>query len=99
MKEATFNEHVYVKAKIAILGHMFASGQKDIAFKYLKKAVFGHNRNHRVQALLLEHTAKLMISAGEWLTIQDFTKKVLRDVAFDKTTAKTFEHLKTSAML
>ena len=49
--------------------------------------------------MLLERTAKLMISAGEWFKVPDFTRKVLRDVAFDKTTAKTFEHLKTSAML
>jgi len=99
LKEATFSESVYVRAKIAILGHMLASGQKEIALKYLKKAIFGHNRNHRIQAMLLEYTAKLMFSAGEMLTILEFTRKVLRDVACDKTSAKTFEHLKTSAML
>ena len=101
LKKATFTERVYVRAKITIFGHMLEEGQKEIALKYLKKVIFDHNRNPRVQALLLEKTTKLMLQgrASEILSIQDFTRKVLRDVAFEKTTEKTFEHLKTNAML
>lgn len=76
---------------------MLEQGHKDIAIKFLKKAVFEHNRNHRVQVMLLEKSAKL--TASESLSIRDFTRQVIRDVAFDKTSAKTFTHLKANAML
>ena len=56
-----FSEKVYVRAKVTILGQMLRMGKQDIALKYLKKVVFNHNRNYRVQSRLLERAAKLMI--------------------------------------
>ena len=94
-----FSEKVYVRAKVTILGQILRSGKKEIALKYLKKVVFSHNRNYRVQSRLLERAAKLMIQGENTLTITDFTKKVLRDVALEKLTERTFEHLKTCAMI
>jgi hypothetical protein len=72
---------------------MMRSGKTEIALKYLKKIVFSHNRNYRLQAKFLESVAKLMIQGECPFTMTDFTHKVLRDVALDKLTAKTFEHL------
>lgn len=96
-----FSESIYVRAKITIMRHILREGQSDIAIKYLKKVVFGHNRNLKLQAMLLERAAKLLLqsysTAG--ISITDFTKKILRDVACDKMTAKTFEHLKTCTMI
>ena len=48
--------------------------------------------------MLLERAAKVMVQSGK-MSVCDFTKKVLRDVALDQTTAKTFDHLETCAML
>ena len=56
-----FSEQVYVRAKILIMQSMLKQGSKDIAIRYLKKVIFNHNRNYRVQALLLERAAKLML--------------------------------------
>ena len=98
IRDATFSERVYVRAKLAIVAHMLDQGHTEIALKFLKKAVFEHNRNHRIQAMLLEKAAKLTTTT-ERVSIRDFTRRVLRDVAFDKTTEKTFTHLKANAML
>ena len=71
----SFNEAVYVRAKITIMKNMLQQSQKDIAIRYLKKVIFGHNRNYRMQALLLERAAKLMLVGSEgMLTATDFTK-------------------------
>lgn len=95
----SFYENVYVRAKVTfVMRHMLSAGQTDIAVKYLKKAIFDHNRNFRLQAMLLEKAAKLMISSTS-LPVGAFTRQVLRDVALDHVTQKTFEHLKTGAML
>ena len=56
-----FSEKVYIRAKVLILGQMLKGGKKEIALKYLKKIVFSHNRNYRVQTQLIERAAKLMI--------------------------------------
>ena len=47
----------------------------------------------------MERAAKMLIRCQNRLSVKDFTRKVLRDVALDKVTAKTFEHLKTYALL
>lgn len=94
-----FSESVYVRAKVTtIMMHMLMGASKDIALKYLKKTIFDHNRNFRIQAQLLEKAAKLMVTST-LITMKDFTQKVLRDVALDHVTEKTFEHLKTSTLL
>ena len=64
----------------------------------MKKAVFEHNRNFRVQAMLLEKAAKLMVKSTA-LSVTEFTEQILRDVALEQVTAKTFEHMKTSILL
>ena len=64
----------------------------------MKKAVFEHNRNFRVQAMLLEKAAKLMVKSTV-LSVTEFTEQILRDVALEQVTAKTFEHMKTSTLL
>ena len=56
----------------------------------MKKAVFSHNRNYRVQAMLQEKAAKLMLQTDGNLTVRDFIKNIICDVALEKTTAKTF---------
>ena len=94
-----FSEKVYVRAKLLVTSAMLEKGQTETALKYLKKTIFSHNRNFRVQAQLLERAAKLLLRGQNSLSVKDFTKKVLRDVALDKVTARTFEHLKTFALL
>merc|ERR1712060_200808 len=93
-----FSEKVYVRAKILITKHMLEQNQPDFAIKFLKKAIFEHNRNFRLQAALLEKASKLTISVDAFSPI-DFTQQVLRDVALDQVTHATFEQLKTACMI
>ena len=70
----SFSEAVYVRAKTQIISHMLSAGQKLIAIRYLKKVIFDHNRNYRVQAMVLERAAKLILRGGEnGLSIKEFT--------------------------
>ena len=67
---------------------MLSVGQKQIAIRYLKKVIFDHNRNYRVQAMVLERAAKLILrggqnGVGDVFSIKEFTGQVLRDVALD----------------
>ena len=65
-----------------ITKHMLEQNQPDFAIKFLKKAIFEHNRNFRLQAALLQKASKLTISVDALSPI-DFTQQVLRDVALD----------------
>lgn len=48
--------------------------------------------------MLLEKAAKLMVKSTV-ISVTDFSRQILRDVALEQVTAKTFEHMKTSALL
>ena len=48
--------------------------------------------------MLLEKAAKLMVKSTV-ISVTDFSRQILRDVALEQVTAKTFEHMKTSAVL
>ena len=54
--------------------------------------------------MVLERAAKLILRGGEngvvdVFSINEFTGQVLRDVALDQITDKTFEHLKMAALI
>ena len=49
---------------------------------------------------MLERAAKLLLTeSGRLLAVTDFTRSILREVALEQVTSKTFEHLKTAALL
>ena len=83
---------MFVYAKYTVLKQMASENKHDIAAEYCKKVIFDHKRNWHIQRMMLEKLAKSGVRLVNVL-------KVIKETALDQMSAKTFEHLKNSALL
>ena len=83
---------MFVYAKYTVIKQMASEDKHEIAAEYCKKVIFDHKRNWHIQRMVLEKLAKSGVRLANVL-------QVIKETALDQMSAKTFEHLKNSALL
>ena len=87
-----FTEKVFVYAKYIIIKQMAIQNQHDIAVSYSKKVIFEHSRNCHIQRSLIEKLSKSGIKLDKVL-------KLIKEIALEQISAKTFDYLFRAASL